>query len=413
MARRRTEYFECEQFVYRGDADVYVCPAGKTLTTTRHTRQRWRNASVQGQHFRLRPMPGAVLSKDASPQSGSERPNGPGRWHARSRVLLHSSGVRRDRRRIEMLFAHSEAHSQARAPPFARTRPEPDEFMLPATAQNLRKLARLLTEPPLAARDRLAQGHAPRHRRKREATKAVRPILLNRRGLPRRGLQRAHRPAAHGELLHVVSSIDSVGGIDSVPQALPFLAKACGFNVERLTDWGRQHWRLPASAPKVERLVACAYEVSSPRYNPCRFGAPSALARRIARARDWPSSASETKAAIDKVRAAAKAAYKRELRAVVAERAGRRSSASSASGVASANGAVCLRATLACLARSSAARLATSSLRRITSALRHLSLAHARRPWQRRVRTFPEAHPAARPQAQGRPGCSAVGQGWT
>jgi hypothetical protein len=58
---------------------------------------------------------------------------------------------RRDRKRIEMLFAHLKrilrlGRLRLRGPAGAQ-----DEFVLAATAQNLRKLASILTEPPLAA----------------------------------------------------------------------------------------------------------------------------------------------------------------------------------------------------------------------------------------------------------------------
>jgi Transposase DDE domain len=81
----------------------------------------------------------AVLSENACPQ-------GPAFDHAKTETYVTS---RRERKKIEMLFAHLKRilrldRLRLRGPFGAR-----DEFLLAATAQNLRKLAKLILPPAL------------------------------------------------------------------------------------------------------------------------------------------------------------------------------------------------------------------------------------------------------------------------
>jgi Transposase DDE domain len=55
---------------------------------------------------------------------------------------------RRDRKRIEMRFAHLKRSLRLGGLRLRRPRGAQDEFVLAAIAQNLRPLARLVTEPP-------------------------------------------------------------------------------------------------------------------------------------------------------------------------------------------------------------------------------------------------------------------------
>ena len=73
-------------------------------------------------------------------------------WHATSPRLRPYQTSRCQRKKVEMLFAHLKRilkldRLRLRGPNGAR-----DEFHLAATAQNLRKLAKLIPEPaPIAA----------------------------------------------------------------------------------------------------------------------------------------------------------------------------------------------------------------------------------------------------------------------
>jgi hypothetical protein len=138
-----------EDFSYDQANDLYICPGGKTLTTT-------------GTHVN----DGETLLYRASkavcgPCALKERccPNTPIRRVPRS-IHEHARDVarkiamswegrasRRLRKKVEMLFAHLKRilkldRLRLRGPNGAH-----DEFLLAATAQNLRKLAKLIPIP--------------------------------------------------------------------------------------------------------------------------------------------------------------------------------------------------------------------------------------------------------------------------
>jgi transposase len=143
--------FSREHFTYDHEADVYVCPAGKRLTTT--------GTLVND---------GATLLYRASkhdctfcPLKSRCCPKAPARKVPRSiyegardmarRIASSDKGQtsRRQRKKVEMLFAHLKRilrldRLRLRGPCGAR-----DEFHLAATAQNLRKLAKLIPMPQL------------------------------------------------------------------------------------------------------------------------------------------------------------------------------------------------------------------------------------------------------------------------
>jgi transposase len=155
-SKRSDGTFSREDFTYDHTSDIYLCPAGKVL-----------------QHYR-RPftMPRTGLSKDnliryrasmrdcqPCPLKPDCCPNAPARkvlrsTHEGARDLareIAKTGAyqtsRRQRKKVEMLFAHLKRilkldRLRLRGPCGAR-----DEFHLAATAQNLRKLAKLVPAP--------------------------------------------------------------------------------------------------------------------------------------------------------------------------------------------------------------------------------------------------------------------------
>lgn len=148
--------FSRDDFRFDEAANVYICPAGKVLTTT--------GALVNDQATLL--YRGSTF--DCSPCEHKDRccPRMPARKIPRSiyerardvaRALTGTPAFeqsKRERKRIEMLFAHLKrilrlGRLRLRGPNGAR-----DEFLLAATAQNLRKLAKLATtvsfDPTLA-----------------------------------------------------------------------------------------------------------------------------------------------------------------------------------------------------------------------------------------------------------------------
>ena len=150
---RRDGTFSREDFAYDLERDVYVCPTGKTLTTrgtlvndgaTLLYRASKYDCDVC--HLKLRCCPKEPVRK--VPRSLFE-----GARDMARRIGQSDAGraSRRQRKKVEMLFAHLKRilrldRLRLRGPNGAR-----DEFLLAATVQNLRKLAKLVPEPAPAA----------------------------------------------------------------------------------------------------------------------------------------------------------------------------------------------------------------------------------------------------------------------
>src|SRR5215469_1424270 len=147
---RQDGTFSRDDFNYDHASDVYVCPGGKLLTTT--------GSIIDGATLRYR-----ASKYDCQACSLKSRccPKEPARYVPRSiyegardmaREIAKSwegRTSRRLRKKIEMLFAHLKRilkldRLRLRGPNGAR-----DEFILAATAQNLRKMAKLIPMPTL------------------------------------------------------------------------------------------------------------------------------------------------------------------------------------------------------------------------------------------------------------------------
>lgn len=147
---RKDGTFSREDFIYDHEGDVYFCPAGKTLTckgtlvndgaTLLYRASKY---DCDGCALKPRCCPNSAVRK--VPRSIYEGARDMARDIARTEAVRTS---RRQRKKVEMLFAHLKRilrldRLRLRGPCGAR-----DEFLLAATAQNLRKLARLMTHPP-------------------------------------------------------------------------------------------------------------------------------------------------------------------------------------------------------------------------------------------------------------------------
>jgi len=136
-------------FTFDADQNIYICPQGKRLTTTGRVHQ--------GRTLYYR---ASKLDCDACPLKPKCCPKAPSRRIPRdidedARDLARSlAGTpafeqsRRDRKKVEMAFAHLKrifglGRLRLRGPRGAQ-----DEFLLAATAQNLVKLARKIARPP-------------------------------------------------------------------------------------------------------------------------------------------------------------------------------------------------------------------------------------------------------------------------
>jgi transposase len=143
--------FSREDFNYDPAGDVYFCPGGKTLTTT-GTRVNddatllYRASKTDCDACALRPRCCPNTPARKVPRSIHEGARDMARAIAKS---WEGQVSRRLRKKIEMLFAHLKRilkldRLRLRGPNGAR-----DEFLLAATAQNLRKLAKLIPMPTL------------------------------------------------------------------------------------------------------------------------------------------------------------------------------------------------------------------------------------------------------------------------
>ena len=148
---RKDGTFSREDFTYDVAGDIYLCPGGKTLTTT-GTRvnddatllYRASNLDCEGCALKSKCCPNSPARK--APRSIHEGARDMARVIARS---SEGKTSRRLRKKVEMLFAHLKRilkldRLRLRGPTGAH-----DEFLLAATAQNLRKLAKLIPVPNL------------------------------------------------------------------------------------------------------------------------------------------------------------------------------------------------------------------------------------------------------------------------
>ena len=146
---RKDGTFAREDFDYDPADDVYICPGGKTLTTT-GTRVNdgetllYRASKADCDACALRPRRCPNTTARKVPRSIHEKARDMARAIAKS---WEGRASRRLRKKVEMLFAHLKRilkldRLRLRGPNGAR-----DEFVLAATAQNLRKLAKLVPMP--------------------------------------------------------------------------------------------------------------------------------------------------------------------------------------------------------------------------------------------------------------------------
>ncbi|HEY6380644.1 MAG TPA: IS1182 family transposase [Pseudolabrys sp.] len=138
-------------FTFDKESNIYICPAGNTLTTTGRIHGdhaiRYFASVVDCRACALKPkccpnMPSRRIVRDVN-----EEVRDVARALAKTEAFEQS---RRSRKRVEMLFAHLKrilrlGRLRLRGPLGAQ-----DEFTLAAIAQNLRRLAKLVARPPPA-----------------------------------------------------------------------------------------------------------------------------------------------------------------------------------------------------------------------------------------------------------------------
>lgn len=154
---RRDGTFSRADFTYDREADAYVCPAGKLLRQRQKLYRtpkplvdedgmmRYRASKLDCDACALKPRCCPTTPARKIPRSIHEGARDMARAIAGTDAYVTS---RRQRKKVEMLFAHLKRilkldRLRLRGPNGAR-----DEFHLAATAQNLRKLAKLLPSGP-------------------------------------------------------------------------------------------------------------------------------------------------------------------------------------------------------------------------------------------------------------------------
>jgi len=148
-SKREDGTFSREDFTFDKARDIYTCPAGKVLTTT------GRIVNVEQLLYRA-----SKLDCDVCPLKMRCCPKEPARKIPRSihedardvaRALAGTEAFEqscRDRKRVEMLFAHLKRILRLGRLRLRGPRGAQDEFTLAAIAQNLRRLAKFVARPP-------------------------------------------------------------------------------------------------------------------------------------------------------------------------------------------------------------------------------------------------------------------------
>jgi transposase len=151
-SRREDGSLSRADFTFDQDRNVYVCPRGKLLRTTGTIHggetilYRARTSDCGPCPLKAQCCPKAPERK--IPRSIYENARDVARALADTEAFEQS---RRDRKRVEMLFAHLKRILRLGRLRLRGPRGAQDEFTLAAIAQNLRRLAKLVVRPPPAA----------------------------------------------------------------------------------------------------------------------------------------------------------------------------------------------------------------------------------------------------------------------
>jgi transposase len=161
-SKREDGTFSREDFPFDKERNVYICPAGKVLTTTG-------TLASDGETLYYRPRARDCRDCPLKPQCCPKAPvrriprslYEPARDVARAVAKTEAfEQSRRDRKRVEMLFAHLKRILRLGRLRLRGPRGAQFEFTLAAIAQNLRRLAKLLVRPPPAAQQCFCVGPA-------------------------------------------------------------------------------------------------------------------------------------------------------------------------------------------------------------------------------------------------------------
>ena len=155
-SRRRDGTFEKSEFVYNRERDAYICPVGLPLRPAQKVYRNRKSPIGADKMIRYRASKydcdGCLLKRYCCPKEPARNVSRHIYEEARDlarKLSLTDAYVdsQRRRKKVEMLFAHLKRimkldRLRLRGPNGAK-----DEFHLAATAQNLRKLAKLIPMP--------------------------------------------------------------------------------------------------------------------------------------------------------------------------------------------------------------------------------------------------------------------------
>jgi transposase len=151
-SKREDGTFSREDFTFDRERDIYICPADKVLITTgkivndEQVMYRAVKRDCNVCPFKLRCCPKEPARK--VPRSIYEDARNVARALGKTEAYEQSG---RDRKRVEMLFAHLKRILRLGRLRLRGPRGAQDEFTLAAIAQNLRRLAKLVARPPPVA----------------------------------------------------------------------------------------------------------------------------------------------------------------------------------------------------------------------------------------------------------------------
>ncbi len=149
-SKRDDGTFSREDFAYDKERDIYTCPAGKTLKTSGSLVNGGATLLYMASTYDCGPCPLKSKCCAKSPQRKVPRDvNEEARDVARALAKTEEfAQTRRDRKKVEMLFAHLKRILRLGRLRLRGPRGAQFEFTLAAIAQNLRRLGKLVARPP-------------------------------------------------------------------------------------------------------------------------------------------------------------------------------------------------------------------------------------------------------------------------
>jgi transposase len=149
-SKRDDGTFSREAFIYDKEQDIYICPAGKRLKTSGTlvnggATLLYRASNSDGGQCPLKPKCCPRSPQRKVPRDMNEAARDVARAIARTQQFAQT---RRDRKKIEMLFAHLKRILRLGRLRLRGPRGAQFEFTLAAIAQNLRRLGKMIARPP-------------------------------------------------------------------------------------------------------------------------------------------------------------------------------------------------------------------------------------------------------------------------